>query len=125
MKITDFFEKNVQWIALGLAGIWLVWVGWAYGVNRPEVEIGGTKYSPGAVDEHIRDNVANTLAIKISDSSVPAGLVDVPDFTDAFVNAMNGQAPAPSTAVVVNSPPPYLEVVQMENMGIKSIKGSV
>jgi hypothetical protein len=50
------------------------------------------------------------LAVKIANPGIPPGLVDVPDFTDAFVNAMNGQPPA-TLAAVINSPPPYQEVV--------------
>ena len=89
MKIGEFFEKHVQWIALGLAGVWLLFVGWTYGVNRPEVEIGGQKFSPASVDEHIRDTDMNALAAKLGNSNVPA--MDVPDFTEAFASAMNGQ----------------------------------
>jgi len=105
MKIGEFFEKHVQWIALGLAGVWLLYVGWAYGVNRPEVEIGGTKYSAGNVDEHIRDTDVQTLNNKMANNSVPA--MDVPDFTESFVNAMNGQPPMQVPALAINSAPPY------------------
>jgi hypothetical protein len=107
MKIGEFFEKHVQWIAMGLAGIWLLWVGWTYGVNRPQVEVNGQTLSAGSVDEYIRDNDMQTLANKMSVQGIPEGLVDVPDFTDAFVNAMNGQPPAQLPVAVVNSPPPY------------------
>src|SRR5881227_3924282 len=126
MKISEFFEKHVQWIALGLAGLWLLYVGWTCGVHRPEVDVNGSKLSAGSVDEYIRDNDANALANKMNDGSIPAGLVDVPDFTDAFVNAMNGQNTPPLTSVVVNSPPPYLEVViKTQDPNKRQIKGSV
>jgi len=125
MKIADFFEKHVQWIALGLAGIWLLWVGWSYGVNRPELDLGGTKFSPGSVDEYIRDTDAAALTSKIGNNSVPPGLIDVPDFSEAFVNSMNGHPVAPMSAIVVNSPPPYQEVVVRDTGGKKPIKGSV
>src|SRR5881394_1407431 len=108
MKISEFFEKHVQWIALGLAGLWLVWVGWTYGVNRPEVEISGTKYSAGNVDEHIRDTDAAALAVKLGNQTVPPGLLEVPDFTEAFVSAMNGTPPVQAAPLAFNSPQPYL-----------------
>src|SRR6476646_715375 len=107
MKIGEFFEKHVQWIALGLAGLWLLWVGWTYGVNRPEVEISGTKYSAGNVDEHIRDTDVATLATKLGNQSVPPGLLEVPDFTEAFVTAMNGTPPVQAPPLAFNSPQPY------------------
>src|SRR2546429_364034 len=105
MKIGEFFEKHVQWIALGLAGVWLLWVGWTYGVNRPEVEIGGQKFSPASVDEHIRDTDMNALAAKLGNSNVPA--MDVPDFTEAFASAMNGQPPAQIPILALRSDPQY------------------
>src|SRR4051812_17834256 len=110
MKIAEFFEKHVQWIALGLAGVWLLWVGWTYGVNRPEVEIGGQKYSAGSVDEAIRDTDMQALATKMGNTNVPPGLLDVPDFSDSFVNAMNGQPPMQVPALVLNSPQPYQQI---------------
>ena len=105
MKIGEFFEKHVQWIAMGLAAGWLVYVGWTYGVNRPVIRVGNETLSPGSVDEHIRDTEMATLANRMSDPNVPAGLVDVPDFTDAFVSAMNVKAPPPLPELVLNSPP--------------------
>src|SRR5512145_1338630 len=111
MKIGEFFEKHVQWIALGLGGVWLLWVVWAYGINRPQVELNGQTFSPGAIDEHIRDTDMQVLAGKMADQNVPA--MEVPDFTDAFASAMNGQAPAEFPAVVVNSPPPYLTIIDV------------
>src|SRR6266550_2043267 len=105
MKIGEFFEKHVQWIALGLAGVWLLFVGWTYGVNRPEVEIGGQKFSPASVDEHIRDTDMNALAAKLGNSNVPA--MDVPDFTEAFASAMNGQPPTQIPILALRSDPQY------------------
>src|SRR5256885_10851798 len=107
MKIGEFFEKHVQWIAMGLAGAWLVWVGWTYGVNRPEIQIGNEKFSPGSVDEHIRDTELASLLNKMGNQNVPPGLVDVPDFTDAFVNSMNGKPPPELPAMAFNSAPQF------------------
>ncbi|HEV8290850.1 MAG TPA: hypothetical protein VGP94_02970 [Tepidisphaeraceae bacterium] len=125
MKIGEFFEKYVQWIAMGLAGVWILWVLWAYGWNRPQVEINGQSYSAGNIDEHIRDTDMQQLATKMGDPNVPAALVDVPDFTDAFVSAMNGKN-AGTLPIVVNSPPPYQEVViPKEPRAGRFVKGQV
>jgi len=51
---------------LGLAGVWLLWVGWTYGVNRPEIEVNGQKLSAGSVDEHIRDTDMQALSVKVA-----------------------------------------------------------
>src|SRR4051812_7627540 len=109
-KINEFFEKHVQWIALGLAGAWLLFVGWTYWFNRPEIDVNGTKFSPATVDEYIRDNDANALAMKVANPNMPPGLVDVPDFTDAFVKAMGGPQPSQLPAYVWNSAPAYKDL---------------
>jgi hypothetical protein len=117
MKIGEFFEKHVQWIAVGLGVAWLLWVGWAYGVNRPEIEVAGQKFSAGSIDEYIRETEMQPLAAKVANPNIPAGLVDVPDFTDAFVSSMNGQAPRPLTAIVIRSDPPYQQSVKIVDDG--------
>src|SRR5439155_18025661 len=61
----------------------------------------------GNVDEYIRDTDGLALAAKIGDPNVPAGLVDVPDFTEAFVNAMNARPMQPLPALALRSDPPY------------------
>ena len=54
-----------------------------------------------------------SLNIKLANQNIPPGLLDMPDFTDAFVNAMNGQTPAANKVLVINSPPPYQEVINV------------
>src|SRR3954464_10336604 len=130
MKIGEWLEKNVQWIAVGLAVVWLLWVGWAYGINRPEIEMNGVKYSPGAIDEHIRDDDMQALVAKTGNSNVPAGLVDVPEFTDAFVSAMNGRQANPYPAFAFNSAPQYQVVFETaqtrrEKVPVKQLPGVV
>jgi hypothetical protein len=123
MKIADYFEKNVQWIAVGLGCLWLLWVGWTYGIHRPEVDVNGQKLSAGSVDEHIRDTDMQALTVKVADQNIPPGLVEVPDFTDAFVNSMNGQPPGPLPAFAIRSDPPYaqIEITTPKNMREKYV----
>jgi hypothetical protein len=125
MKIGEFFEKHVQWIAMGLAAAWLLWVGWTYGVNRPTVELDGQALSPGAVDAHIRDSEAEKLAKNMGHSTVPSGLVDVPDFTDAFVAGMMGQPPKALPHAYVRSDPPIQQIKEEVRGGPRPMREKV
>ena len=53
-KLTAFLEKNVEWVALGLGGLWLLYVGYAYFMSNPiGVRIEGTKLVPaGEAEPH-------------------------------------------------------------------------
>lgn len=49
-KTLDILEKNVQWIVLGLAALFLVWVAYGYVITPPaEVKIGNRLVTPGEV----------------------------------------------------------------------------
>lgn len=71
-KVTQFLEKNVEWIALGLGGLFLLWVLWAYVITPPvQVQIDGRQLTLGEVDRHIRDNAARRLQQAIDDPTRP------------------------------------------------------
>jgi len=60
-KVLDLLEKNVQWLAMGLGALYLLWMVWTYVINSP-VKVTGVApnpLSPGDVDSYIADNVAN------------------------------------------------------------------
>ena len=39
-KVLDFLEKNVQWLAIALGGVYLLWMVWSYVIN-PVVKVPG------------------------------------------------------------------------------------
>ncbi len=61
-KVTDFLEKNCQWIAIALGAGYLVWMIYSFLLTTTafNVEVGGEKKSPGEVDEAVA-NVAVQL----------------------------------------------------------------
>lgn len=62
-KFVDFLEKQCQWIALGLGGLWLLYMVYAYVLNGPSssVEVAGQSFSPARVDEHVFEEAAIPL----------------------------------------------------------------
>jgi len=63
-KVLDFLEKNVQWLAIALGGVYLLWMVWSYVIN-PVVKVPGVDpqnaLSPGTVDEYIAEHNAAKL----------------------------------------------------------------
>lgn len=67
-KVLEFLEKNIEWLALGLGGLFLLWVLWAYVLTPPvQVQIGSSEVSLKDVDRHIRDTAARELQFRIED----------------------------------------------------------
>ncbi len=53
-KVMKFVESYIQWLALGLGLLWVLWVGYAYWVSPPTfTTIGQTKYGPSEVDDFV------------------------------------------------------------------------
>ena len=51
-KVVKFLEAYVQWIALSLGILWVLWMGYSYWASSPVVaDINGQKVAPGEVEE--------------------------------------------------------------------------
>lgn len=70
-KFVKILEKNAEWIALGIAGLWLLWVVWAYVLAPPTVEIDGEKVTAANIDDMIFDGPKKQLEQNINDGRVP------------------------------------------------------
>jgi hypothetical protein len=88
-KIVAFLEKHVQWIALGLGGLYLAFMIWSYVLQTPVLVTGiaPTPLTPGEVDQHILDTLAIPLATAMKDPNVPE--MAVPNFIDQFKSDMD------------------------------------
>ena len=96
-KVVTALEKNVEWIALGLAGLWVLYVVWAFVITKPvAAEIGGTQYSAASVDPAIKNDAADKLANAIGRDSGSMEII-VPEIT--LVWDLNPPGPLPHSSI--------------------------
>lgn len=82
-KFIDFLEKNVQWLALGLGGLFLVWMVYLYVLTPPVVvELDGQQAGPVEVADKTQQ-VVDQIEKK---QRVETKLTDPPDFAAAFTD---------------------------------------
>ena len=72
-NVVNFLEKNVQWIALGLGGLFLLLMVYVYVLGTP-VPVpplaGAENLTPGTVDDYTRDKLAAPLKLQMEDGSL-------------------------------------------------------
>ena len=65
-KVVDFLEANVQWVALGLGVLWVLWMAWGFAINKPvAVKIGNEEMAPGSVDPYIVEHAVSDVRGKM------------------------------------------------------------
>jgi hypothetical protein len=93
-KVLRFLESSVEWIALGIAVIFLGWATYYYLISNPiSQKLEGQSVDPGSVDQFIADHAAKRLQDKMADVQVPS--FNVEDFTLALDQklALDGTKP--------------------------------
>ncbi len=91
-KVLDFLEKNVQWIAVGLGGLFLLYIVYAYLLLPPvstdlRTRGGEQTATLGTIDQYTLDGPAHDLQ-KAMDNHQPIQ-IPVTKFSQQFVSAMN------------------------------------
>jgi hypothetical protein len=71
-KIKDFLEKYVQFVALGVAALVLIWAAWtfAFDPNIATAPLGNDRVGPGSVDQRLRSTVVEDLRARAKDGRV-------------------------------------------------------
>src|SRR5436190_1955366 len=126
-KLTEFLEKNLQWLAIGAGALYLLWMVYSFLLTNSawQVTVAGEPKSPGEVDEAVA-RIADDLKTKMEkgpkiDIKVPnfESAIDLrpkkmPDYAVAWANAqvqdpalpvVPGAAPAPGQPTVVQGDP--------------------
>ncbi|HEY7118431.1 MAG TPA: hypothetical protein VH475_17715 [Tepidisphaeraceae bacterium] len=92
-KVVAFLEEYAEWLALGVACLFLLYMVWSY-VISPEplkVAVGGEKQMPGDVDTYVSSHAVNRLQDAMN---APADVkIPVPDFDKEFATAMGPNRP--------------------------------
>lgn len=73
-KLVKFLEKNVEWFAMAVGAIILLWVVWDYVLSKPvftQLTPDGEALTPGVVDQHILEGPVQTLELAISNPNEP------------------------------------------------------
>ena len=68
-KTLDFLEQHVQWLALGLAGLVLLWVTYAYVLTPVTIKVGSRELTPGEVDVAVKRDAADNFAGRLATHS--------------------------------------------------------
>jgi hypothetical protein len=115
-KVLAFLEKNVQWVAIGLGGIYMLFMVWTYVINNPaKVAIpgaGDAHYSPGDVDRIVYNGSADKLQREM-DSSRTVALPN-PKY-DQILNDILNPAPMPALAANWSTSPTTPQVIDPNN----------
>src|SRR5690348_16499745 len=90
-KVTAILEKNVEWFALGIAGLFFLWMIYGYVVEKPvAVSVGpNAAVSPGDVDPLILNGPAKQVSIAMENPQVPTMVVV--DFTKDLNDQLAGK----------------------------------
>jgi hypothetical protein len=99
-KVVKFLESYIQWLALSLGLLWVLWVGYAYWAQKPvSQDIKGTLYGPADVDEFVArpGGPIETLQTNLkADSRVPKDVIayfpPVPQYVNELKDKMGAKS---------------------------------
>src|SRR4051794_15713313 len=91
-KVIAFFEKYAEWLALGVAGVFLLFMIYSYVINPTDVLVdvsqgaSAAKVTPGEIEPSVNVQ-ARALEGKLNAPANDFKIV-VPDFANQFAEAM-------------------------------------
>ena len=90
-KVLELLERHVQWVAMGLGGVFLLFVAWTYWVNAPvAVEVKGKRMTPGQVELATLEVPVKEVERQIALAEGTKLRIDVPDYVAAFTKRLQG-----------------------------------
>lgn len=94
-KAVELLEKNVQYITLGLGGVFVLFMGYRYIYQSPSRELDGSTFSAGQLDPHVAERFVPELEGKMNASGRPE--IALPTFVGPFRDAFAGPTTNPVT----------------------------
>ena len=110
-KQVNFFERHVEWFALGLGGLFLLFMVFTYVLNAPvKTTVGNTELGPGEVDKATLDGPVADLKRDIARPGVP--VIRQKEYVAQFVDMIkgSGQALAQLSGNQIHWRPPQQQV---------------
>jgi hypothetical protein len=104
-KMVAFLEKYAEWVALGVASLFLLFVVYSYVVSPDQirVKVGSDAVFPGSVDEKVNESSVKRLQQAME---APSSLTfPVPDFAKVFATKMGPQRDRMTPEVLAGGPP--------------------
>ena len=88
-KFVSYLEAYVEWVAIGLAALWLIWVGYGYWLTPPVVvEFNGKQFPPGRIDKEVRDK-ADEIEGQLNKPELPPIKTNDGRIVDQFPDRLN------------------------------------
>ncbi len=104
-KVTEILQKYVEWIAIGLGALFVIWMAYSYILQSPAtVQVDGQTLGPGEVARHTQDTIAQQLQSKINNTA-PITMA-VPHPAQQFVEAMAWKAAPEKSLASIWTPLP-------------------
>ncbi len=110
-KTVQILEKNVEWIAMGVGALWVLWVVWAHILTPPTIMVAGQSLTPATIDEYIQDNTRKSLQTLIDSPTVPPGIT-AGDYKPNWAMV----DPGPIAGVPVGSDPPLKPLLNAKDI---------
>lgn len=90
-KQISFFERNVEWFALGLGGLFLLFMVYQYVLNVPVKEtVDGKELTAGEIDKATMEGPVEKLRIEIANTNMPR--IRQGEYVQRFVAMIQGSS---------------------------------
>src|SRR3954469_15728197 len=106
-KVVAFLEQYAEWLALGVAAVFFLFVVWGYVISPSavKVKVAQEELMPGDVDPTVNDKAITRLQSAM-DSKADGLVMVVPDFAKQFELAMGPARPSMSPEALAGAQPP-------------------
>lgn len=112
-KAVKILEKNAEWIALGLGGLFVLLIVWKYVLTPPTITVGGKVAHASDVDQVVADAAA-ALKRDMDRTDYPA--MPKIEFAERFVSSMKPTMRPTLAVAPFNSPPAAQALDVPENL---------
>ena len=106
-KVVAFLEQYAEWLALGVAAIFFLFVVWGYVISPTalKVKVAQEELMPGDVDPTVNEKAITRLQSAM-ESKADGLVMVVPDFAKQFELAMGPNRPSMSPEALAGAQPP-------------------